>query len=182
LDPDMTNFNEDKPSNGRPGFNPAIIKMVAEGGETFFRYLKKVNLSKESDILVLPSKEHYYYEEKELNQFKTIICLKKLNHIKHPGKFLSNLSSILQTNVNFIGCFSVDQTLRNDGLILNLSSRYLRRFINFLDSTTDHILSNKEVTELLNTNGFKVINMTEMNGLVYFCSQNVCRNVELMAS
>jgi hypothetical protein len=177
-----TDFKTDRPLKEGTNYNPAIIKMVAEGGENFFRYLKRVNLSRESDILVLPSREHYYYEENELDQFRTIINLKKLNHIKYPGKFLNNLTRILPDNVNFIGCFSVDQTNKGNGIMLNQPSKLLKRFINLIDSKTDHNLNKKEVSELLLSHGFKVVDMTEMNGIIYFYSQNVRQHVELMAS
>lgn len=176
IDLDSTNFNADKSFSKKSAFNPAIIKMVAEGGESFFRYIKKVNLSKESDILVLPSKEHYYYEEKELSQFTTIINLRKLNHIKNPGNFLQNLTRILNDNVNFIGCFSDDQTIKGNNFLFNQPSILFRRFINLIDAKTDHIMNKKEVTDLLEKHGFKVINMTEINGLIYFYSQNVRRH------
>jgi hypothetical protein len=181
-DVDGTSFDTATSLRGSANFNSAIIRMVAEGGENFYRYLKSVNLSRESDILVLPSSKHYYYEEKELKQFRTIINLKKLNHIKHPGKFLTTLIRILPDNVNFIGCFSDDNSLKGKSFLFNQPSRLLRRFINFLDSRTDHVMDKKEVSDLLEAHGFRVVNMTEINGLIYFYSQNVNRKVELMAS
>lgn len=175
-----SNSDREKDSKGRTGFNPAIIRMIAQGGENFFRYLKKLNLSKESNILVLPSDQHYYYEETELQDVKTLIILKKLNHIKRPDRYLHNLFRILSPNANIIGCFSDDKTQNWNGFSNYMSSRLFNRFINFLDSKTDHIMSRDEVKELLESHGFKVIDMTVINGITYFYSRNI-RQIELRA-
>jgi hypothetical protein len=166
----------------RTKFNPAIIEMVAKGGESFFRYLKRVNLSNESDILVLPSKEHFYYEETEVNRCRTLINLKKLNQIRHLDKFLHNLFSMLPPNANFIGCFSNDKALKNNGSTYYKPARLLSRFISFLDSRPDHILNKSEVSELLKKHGYDIIDMTEIDGLIYFYSKNSRQSVELLAS
>jgi hypothetical protein len=176
----LSNFDREKDSTGRTGFNPAIIKMISEGGENFFRYLKKLNLSRESNILVLPSDHHYYYEETELQNVKTLVILKKLNYIKRPDRYLHNLFRILPPNANVIGCFSDDKTHNKNGFSNYMSSRLFNRFINFLDSKTDHIMSKNEVKELLESHGFKVVDMTMMNGLTYFYSRNL-RQIELRA-
>jgi hypothetical protein len=57
----------------------------------------------------------------------------------------------------------------------------LNRFRNFLDSKTDHYINRDEAFELLSLNGFKVINMTEINGLTYFYAQTRGENAELRA-
>ena len=36
-------------------------------------------------------------------------------------------------------------------------------------------MNKNKVSEILESYGFKIINMTEMNGLTYFCSQNVSK-------
>lgn len=172
----------DRSSFRRTKFNPAIIEMVAKGGESFFRYLKRVNLSNESDILVLPSKEHFYYEETEVNHCRTLINLKKLNQIRHLDKFLHNLFRMLPPNANFIGCFSNDNALKNNGFTYYKPARLLSRFISFLDSRPDHILNKSEVSELLKKHGYDIIDMTETDGLIYFYSKNSRQSVELLAS
>jgi hypothetical protein len=42
-----------------------------------------------------------------------------------------------------------------------------------IDSRTDKYLSGKNVTSSLEDLGFKVLDMTELNGLTYFCAQKV---------
>jgi hypothetical protein len=50
-----------------------------------------------------------------------------------------------------------------------------------MDSKTDHIIDKKDVSELLKKSGFKVVDMTEINGLTFFYSQNVRQPVEIKA-
>jgi hypothetical protein len=164
----QTNVNVGKVSHRRPGFDPAIATLIAEGGVNFFRYLKSLNLSKESGMLVLPSNHHYYYDGKELKNVRILINLKRLNLVKHLDMFLNTLVRILPPNTNFIGCFADDKPLKGNSFYFYHPSRLFGRLINFLDSRTDYIMNKNEVTALLERNGFKTINMKEMNGLTYF--------------
>jgi hypothetical protein len=173
-------LNKGRTSYGNTSLNPAIVNMVAEAGENFFSYLKHIGLSKESDLLVLSSKHHYYYDENELKSVRTLINLKKLNFIKYLDEFLFTLIRILPENVNFIGCFSDSKTLNGKAFHFYQHSRLSYKLINFLDSRTDHNLSKNKVTEILKRNGFKVIDMTEMNGLTYFYTQKISEQVELI--
>jgi hypothetical protein len=162
-------INQGKIAPKSAGFNPAIVTLIAEGGANFFNYLRSLNLSKESDILVLPSNHHYYYDGNELKNVRVLINLKKLNLIKHLEFFLSTLVRILPTDTSLIGCFSDSKTLRNNGYPFYHPSRLYSRLINSLDSKTDHNLNKDEVSDLLERTGFKTVDMKEMNGLTYFC-------------
>ena len=44
---------------------------------------------------------------------------------------------------------------------------------NMIDSKTNKYMSERSVTMLLMENGFKVLNMTELDGLTYFCAQSL---------
>jgi hypothetical protein len=163
--------------SGRYRNNPALVDLVAEGGESLFRYLKSLNLSSEPNLLVLPSNHHYFYDEEDLKDVRTLINLRKLNLIRDPEKFLQNLSKILPEGMNFIGCFSEDNNYNWEGFFSGLSLR----FVNFLDSKTDNRMNKKDVSDLLGKYGFKVIDMTEINGLTYFYSRNIRKPVEIRA-
>ncbi len=168
-------------SRERIGFNAAIIKIINESNEHGFQYLKSLNFHEKSELLILPSNHHYFYDEEDLKSVKILINLKKLNQIKHPYKFLQALFSALPPNASFIGCFSDDKTLNKSGAFYYKPSRILNRFINFIDSKTDHILDTKKVSELLNANGFKIVDMKEIYGITYFYSCNIHRSVQLRA-
>ena len=176
---DNINLNKERTSFGRTGFSPAIINMVAEAGINFYSYLKNIGLSKEPDLMILSSKHHYYCNEKELKSVRTLINLKKLNLIKHLDMFLFTLVRILPQNANFIGCFSDSKALKGNEFHFYQPSGLFNRFINFLDSSTDHNMDKNEVSEILKRNGFKIVDMTEMNGLTYFYSQKISGQIEL---
>jgi hypothetical protein len=115
---------------------------------------------------------HYYYDYEELREVKTLINLKKINLIKHLDDFLHTLCYGLSPKANFIGCFSDRKTQKGVSLI----SRLYKKFINFLDSRIEVDIDSKDFSKLLESYGFKIIDMTEINGLTYFRSQNYRRS------
>jgi hypothetical protein len=151
--------------------------LTVEGGKSIFNYLKNFNLSNDPDIMILPPNHYYYYDKNDFQSVRTLISLKKLNQIKDIDTFLRTLFLILPPNVNFIGCFSDSNTLKDQGFLSGLSNR----LVNFIDSRTDRYIDKTNVSELLEKYGFKVVDMTEMNGLTYFYSQNKHRTVEMIA-
>jgi hypothetical protein len=173
------NFQRKRVSFGSTGFSPAIVNMVAEAGINFYSYLKNIGLSKEPDLMILSSKHHYYCDGEELKRVKTLINLKKLNLIKHLDMFLFTLIRILPQDANFIGCFSDSKALKGSAFSFYKPLRLFNRFINFLDSSSDHNMDKNEVSEVLERNGFKIVDMTEMNGLTYFYSQKIAGQIEI---
>ena len=168
-----TNFTVEKIPHRSTGFNPSIVTLIAEVGVNFFRYLKSLGMTGETNLIVLSSKYNYSYDEKGLKDVRILINLKKLNLIKHLDMFLNTLVRILPPNTNFIGYFSDKKNVRRSGFQINRVLRLFNRLNNLVDSRKAHIMSKNEVTELLERNGFKTIDMKEMNGLTYFISQNV---------
>ena len=160
---------------GKPFFSADSFNLTAEGGVTFFQYLKKFNLFKEPELLILSPNIHFYYDENDLKEVRTFILLRKLNLIKELDTFLHTLSYILPPNVNFVGCFSDNKTLKWNGFVSNISNK----ITNILDSRTDNTLDKKEVTELLEKHGFRVVDLTEMNELTLFYSQTILRPEEI---
>jgi hypothetical protein len=143
-------------------------KLHAEVDENFKNYLSSHGLSNEDNLLVLSSKFHYYYDYEELQEVTTLINLKKLNLIKHLDEFLQTLYNGLSPRTNFIGCFS-DRKVQEGTSVF---SRLYQRFINFLDSRFDVNIDSKNFSRLLESHGFKVIDMTVIDGLTYFRTQN----------
>jgi hypothetical protein len=94
--------------------------------------------------------------------------------MKHLDSFLNSFCNSLSPKTNFIGCFTNRKTQKWKGLV----SRIYRGFNNFLDSTIDIEIDKKDALRLLESHGFKVIDMTEINGLTYFRAQNLRRSVE----
>jgi hypothetical protein len=143
-------------------------KLEAEVDENFLSYLDSHGLTNEDNLLVLSSKLHYYYDYEELREVTTLINLKKLNLVKHLDDFLHTLCNGLSPKTNFIGCFADTKAQRG----ASLSSRLYKRLVNFLDARTEVKIESKEFSKQLESHGFKVIDMTEINGLTYFRTQN----------
>ena len=159
-----TNFNEEEAME-----NPVMNDLIAEGGENFLNYLEWHGLTNEDNMLVLSSKRHYYYDPNELRNITTLINVKKLNLIKHLDAFLQSVEYVLSPESNFIGCFSDWKTQKGIGL----TSRMYKGFINFIDSKIDVDYDKRDVSKLLESHGFRVMDMTEINGLTYFRAQNL---------
>jgi len=163
------------------GFSDSITTLISEGGVNFFRYLKKRGISGETDLIVLSSKKHYFYDENDLNRVRVLVNLRKLNVIKHLDMFLNTLVRILPPDTSFIGYFS-DNNAHVQNSLASIFSRLYVRFINMLDGKTDRVMNTNDVRGLLERNGFEVMNMTTISGHTYFHSHCVQRPVELKAS
>lgn len=161
------NYLRNNLSQKNPGINPAITNLISEGDENFLYYLQRQGLADDTNLLVLSSKSHYYYDCEELKDVTTLINLKKLNLIKHLDEFLNTLCYGLSPKTNFIGCFSDSKSQRGQGM----TSRLYKKILNFLDSKTEIEIDGQEISKLLESVGFKVKNMTEINGLTYFLTQ-----------
>ena len=160
------------PLRKRAKSNPVLETMLSEGSEYFFNYLDRMGLSHEPDLLILSSKHHYYYDHEDLRGVKILVKLKKLNFIKHLDSFLHVLFRMLPPRAKFIGCFTNSQSPGNKGFNFNHSNGFFSRFLNFLDARTDRQLKKDEVTVMLESHGFKVLDMTEFNGEVFFSARN----------
>jgi hypothetical protein len=169
--------------------NPVFEILTSENCENFNNYLELLGLDKDPNLVVLSSQHHYYYDAEEMTNVNTVINLKELNQIKQIKDFLHSIFHILPQKCNFIGCF-VDNKKQN-GFILNndpsdfhyrrnsdaiengiaSSSPFLNMLYSMIDSKTNKYMSERSVSLLLEDNGFKVFDMTELDGLTYFLAQ-----------
>lgn len=168
-----TNIGGPKLSPEKTINNQVLDNQVTEGDENFLDYLQWNGLANETNMLVLSSKLHYYYDHEELKEVTTLINLKKLNLIKHLDDFLHTLGVGLSPKTNFIGCFSDRKSQKG----ISMSSRMYKKFINFLDSRIDIEIDSEDMSRILESHGFKIIDMTVINGLTYFRTQNYRRAV-----
>jgi hypothetical protein len=171
--------------------NEPIDNLIKEGGEDFYNYVNRIGLATDPGLIVLSSIHHYYYDTEELNNARTVINLKELNKIKQIRSFLQSQLPFMPSKCNFLGFFvnntKVDRyalsdrsyilanKMRSDDIENSIVSRF--SFINMLygllDSKTNTYLSEFSVTSLLRDNSFKVMDMTEFNGLTFFHSQKI---------
>lgn len=171
--------------------NPVFEILAAEGCENFVNYIEWLGLAKDPDLVVLSSIHHYYFDAEEMNNVKTVVNLKELNQIKQINSFLHSIFHIMPQKSNFIGCF-VDNKKINGYVLRNNSSSYhnkrsfddiengivsripfLNMLFSFMDSRTNKYMSGRNVSLLLENHGFKVMDMTELDGLTYFYAQRL---------
>jgi hypothetical protein len=184
--PDLTSASIQRKSD-----NEAVAILLSEGGEVFYNYVDSLGLSQDPYMIVLSSSHHYYYDCDEMKMTKTVINLKELNRIEEISDLLHSHLPSLPDQCSFIGCFvnnrkverfalrksrTPQEIVKNsDKEELGIVSRFpfMNMLFSILDSTTDSYMSDKIVMLLLESNGFKVLNMREINGLTYFHSRKV---------
>lgn len=170
---------------------PALKILTSEGSDNFINYIKWLGINKDSNPVVLSSQHHYYYDAEEMKNVDTVINLKELNQIKQISSFLHSIFHNLHHNCNFVGCFvdnnktngyelknslsNYDKKKRFDDIENGIISRnpFLNMLFSIMDLRTNKYMSKRIVSKLLNDHGFKVLDMTELNGLTYFCAQRL---------
>ena len=171
----------------------AVDNLISEGGDSFYNYVNRIGLANDSNLIVLSSQHKYYYDSEEIDKARTVINLKELNLIKQITSLLHSHLRFLPLRCNFVGCFVNNEktdryALRksscynekiknNDKVELGIISRFpfLNMLYSIMDSRTNKYMSERLVTSMLSVHGFKVIDMTELNGLTYFHSQKVSK-------
>jgi hypothetical protein len=168
--------------------NPVYAELVSEGHEDFYNYLDWLGLAKSTDLLILASSHHYYFEIEDLKNVRTVVSLKKLNNLTRPKDFLREIFAVLPQKCHFIGSFIDNKkqnvfsaTKKNPGPVDSLetgtefSTGRWNSFLNVLygviDAKTNRYMSEKAVRLLLEETGFKILDITEFNGITYFCTQ-----------
>ncbi len=164
-----SNFNQVNTSTEITASSEVMDNLIAEGGENFLNYLNRQGLVNDPNTLVLSSNHHYYYDDSELLGVTTLVNMKKLNMISHLDGFLNTLCTVMAPETNFIGCFSDSDNQKDNGFY----NRLYKGLINFLDSKTDNDIDRKAVSRILETQGYKIMDMTVINGLTYFRSQYI---------
>lgn len=152
--------------------NPVFDNLLAEGGENFFHYVNWLGLAKDPNLMVLSSIHHYYYDFNDLKGVRTLINLKRLNKINHIDTFLNNVFRVLPEKANFVGCFKDNKIRGGMAVPFYQSFRYINKLINIFDSSTDRFLTRRDVIKLLESHKFRIIDMTEISNMTYFCVEN----------
>ena len=185
---DRITFYQDRSRVEKIDNNPLFGKYIPDISDDFSFYLQKLYLAEDPNIIVLSSSNHYYYEAEDLKNVKTLVNLKQLNHINQVREFLDNIFSILPSKSYLTGCFSDNEDQirflsdsrkpdrKIDGQFdpaeNGIASRnpFLNMVYNILDIKTNRYLTKKAVTRELEISGWKVVDMTEIKELTYFCA------------
>lgn len=151
--------------------NPVLENIRSEAGTDFIQYLHFLQLEKETNLMALSSKHHYYYDFDDLKSIKTLVNLKKLNNIKSLGSFLKTVVRTLPQEAIFIGYFKNDTGNRSVFSFFQ-TTKLFNGLVNYFDSKTDRSLTKDDVSRLLEEHKLQVIDITDINGMTYFCSRN----------
>jgi hypothetical protein len=151
--------------------NPVLENIRAEAGADFIQYLHFLQLTKEPDLMALSATHHYFYDSNDLKSIKTLINLKKLNNVKHLESFLSIVTRILPQKANFIGYFKND-TGNRSVLSFYQTTRFFGGLGNYFDSRIDRSLTKESLSGILEVHKLKITDITDINGMTYFCSRN----------
>jgi len=179
----MSNSNLETGSKGfllsdeTEGKNPILENILSEGGDDLFQYLSWIGLSKDPNLMVLSSSHHYYYDHNDLIGIKTLINMKRLNQVKHLESFLNILYRILPPKAYFVGCFRNCSPGSNFSMN-NGSYKLSTGLINIFSYNSERNLTKRSVTKLLEEHHFKVVDITDINGLTYFWSQSLRKQTE----
>jgi len=142
----------------------------SETGNDFLQYLQWLQMEDETNLMTLSSTHHYYYEMNDLKNIKILINLKPLNSIKQLDSFLQTLVRLLPNESSFIGYFK--NTDQNKSVFsIPQFSNFFQGFINYIDLKTDNSLTKREVSRLLEKHKLNVVDITDINGMTYFCSK-----------
>jgi hypothetical protein len=170
-------------------------ELAEEGHEDFYNYLDWLGLLKTPDLLILTSSHHYYFEVEDLKNVKTVVNLNKLNNIKSIKDFLHAIYCVLPHKCYFIGSFTDNK--KQNGFLSSRNSlnriegqgsnsefeegpwnSLLNMLYGVIDSKTNRYMSEKTVRLLLENTSLKILDITEFNGLTYFCTQKDKPSVE----
>jgi hypothetical protein len=186
--------NKESSALDQTNINVVSGMLQTEGNQSFNNYIEWLGLARDAKLVVLSSIHHYYYDAEEMKNIKTVVNLKELNYIKDISTFLHSIFLILPPKSYLLGCFLDNKRqgifslrerkpvnsndVKSDEFKNGITSRVplLNTLFTFLDAKTNKYLSRNIVTLHLENNGFKVVDMTELNGLTYFCSQSQHRH------
>ncbi len=167
--------------------NYLFEKLATEGHTNIIEYVEQLGLEKDPNIIILSPAHHYYYDAEDMKDVTAVLNLKQLNYIKDLRKFLHIVFRMLSCKTIFIGSFiesrsqfsflpdflTYSQLGTSDQLENGIASSnpFLNMIYHIIDSRTNRNMTGKEVTSLLEVSGLKVVDMTVIDGITYFCTK-----------
>ena len=163
--------------------------LLNEGGESLYNYVEWLGLLNSKDLIVLSSQRHYFYTEDDIRRTGTIVNLKQLNQIRNLDTLIESIFKVMSDYANFVGCFAETgrnsevgsngrngnggQSYNEDAIEHGIISRIpiVNMIYNFIDAKTNRHLNREEVRNMFSNHGLKILDMTDLDGLVYFCAR-----------
>lgn len=148
-----------------------LNKVNARGeGGTLLCYFRSLGMIKDSDTLILYSNNHFFYDKTEIARISALLNLRQLNHFSHPARFIAQLAGLMTEGSCFSGYFkALDNNGRNGKNLFSIVTDIFSRVLNPLKSGRKGLDKNRFI-KLMESNGFYLKDISEINGLTYFCS------------
>jgi hypothetical protein len=172
----------DIPSVDKASRSSLYIDLLDEAGLDVVNYLESFDLLKNQSFILLSSVRHYLYGPEELKNVKVLINLKLINPTKQINYCLKTMNRVLPKKGIFVGCFLSYESYRNK--IIQQKPNvfgHMVRIISFIPLITwlqyimnpkrMHCLTIANMSKKLEKNGFKLIDVKEINGVSYFVSK-----------
>jgi len=171
--------------------NPVLEKLSSEGCESLYSYLDWLGLANDPDMVILPSSNHFYYSTEDLKNVRTIVNLRQFNRVVKLREHLHTIYNVIPFSCYYLGFFMDSKnkniflpdkstsTQNNEGKVervfngIVLRIPILNKLYDLMDTKHSRLMSRRAMTILLEDSGLKVLDMTELNGLTYFCTQKV---------
>ncbi|MFO7851458.1 MAG: hypothetical protein ACQERS_05370 [Bacteroidota bacterium] len=165
-----------------------------EDSEDFYNYLDWLDLSNNPNIIVIPLSNHFFYQPEDFEEIEMVANLKCLNHIRNMRAFLESIYRYMPGDCFFTGCFAeaknnkmpVQQAYNGSQAGNNAynQSNYglpgvsglFTRLNSILNTKINTRLKKESVKSILSDIGFTIHDMTELNGITYFCAQKRLRS------
>lgn len=139
------------------------INVLKDSG--FYSYLKLIDVDKDTNVLILLPVHHYYYDFNDIKNVRTLVHKKELNKIPNLSRFINSIVQVLSKDSKFIGCFFDNHIHKR----LRYRNRFFHWVFNLIDGRVQIYLSRKKIIKTLTNVGFKIMDITEIDGLTYFC-------------
>jgi hypothetical protein len=84
---------------------------------------------------------------------------------------------VLPQKASFVGCFKDNKIRGGISVPFYQSFKFLNGLINMIDSKTDRFMTRKDVIKLLESHDFRIVDMTEISSITYFCAESLKKPV-----
>lgn len=179
------NIEEQDQEQQQP-YNELSDKLCRYGQCDMYNYLEKLELNSLSKSIVLLSSNHYFFKKEELRGIEMLVDIQNLSTRKTIEPYLNSIHSNIPDGCYFTGCFKAPtskfsgkpdyhqylfefkQDLEEMGKGSDNLLGMIDKMINRLTISLSQNLTRADVEELFMKTGFNVMDMTEINGRIYF--------------
>ncbi|MCF8222327.1 MAG: hypothetical protein K9J25_04210 [Bacteroidales bacterium] len=179
---------QSKAADKAPVYNSLYNALYKFGSCDVYDYLDVRNLSHIKNSIVLSPAKHFFFEEEDLHNVEMVIDIHNLSGRKNTRSYFERIYNSMPEGSYFTGSFKTpgaknsgspdyhrylfdyeDATSKDEngsGMLLGMIDKLISR----VNSSLTGNINGKEAEKILQMTGFEVMDITEMNGKVYFTS------------